>query len=181
MINPWKIVEEEAGRLVSRSPAVSCQKSKWQVVALVNGVVLGCVARGGFGAGGVGLAIRRLLGLAGGSHLHHLVGMHLGDIAYDTLLVGILAGAELAFDVHEVAFGVVALAFGDVVGQVAEHDDIVPVGLFDPVLVAVAIAFRSGQREGHFLVAVVEADDFGIATKATDEDDFVQTCHDVSF
>ena len=71
----------------------------------------------------------------------YICGDDFGDIAHGTLLVGILTGPELAFDVHHVALRVVAASLCNVIGEVAPNDDVVPVGLLYPVLVAVAIAF----------------------------------------
>lgn len=136
--------------------------SKRQIVSSFF-LVLWHIARwGGFGGRRVGLAIRRLRGGTGGSQLHHFVGNDFGDVADDALLVGVLSGPELTFHIHHVALRVVATPFGDVVGQIAPNDDVVPVGLFHPVLVAVAIAFGGGHADRYFLVSVVKRGYFGV-------------------
>ena len=73
--------------------------------------------------------------------MHHLINVDFRNVTYKALLISVLSCPEFAFNIHKVAFGIVAAMVGDVVGEVAPNNDVVPVGLFDPIVVAVAVAF----------------------------------------
>ena len=73
--------------------------------------------------------------------MHHFFGIYFGDIADGSLLVGILTSAQFAFHIHEVTLGVIASTFGNVVGEVTPNHDVVPVGLFHPIVITVAVTF----------------------------------------
>ena len=105
--------------------------------------------------------------------MHHFVDQDFTHIANNALLVGVLAVPQFAFNVHKVTFDVVAATFGDVVGEIAKDDDVVPVGLFHPVVIAVTITFRSGQGNGYFFASTFGGVDFWISSKSSDENDFI--------
>ena len=114
-----------------------------------------------------------MLGLSTRHKLHDLVDLNLGDVSIDTLIVSVLAGAEAAFHVHHVAFGIVAALFGNVVGQIAPGNQVVPLGLVHPVVVAVAITLGGGQGDRHFSVSALECGDLRVFPETANEDDFV--------
>ena len=105
--------------------------------------------------------------------MHHLVSQDFTHIANNTLLVGILTIPQFAFNVHEVTFDVVASAFGYVVCEITKDDNVMPVGLFHPIVIAITITFRSGQGNGDFFASTFGGVDFWISPKSSYENDFI--------
>ena len=102
---------------------------------------------------------------------------HLGRIFLDAVLVGVLAGLELALEIDLGAL--LQILLDDFAEPFVEDHHAVPLGLFLALAGGlVAPAFRSGDRQVGDRTPVLGAPDFRIAAEIADEDHLVdRTCH----
>lgn len=87
------------------------------------------------------------------------------------LLILPLAGFELAFDEDEAAL---AEVLRTVFRRLLEHDDAVPLGLFDLLPAVVRVGFVRGDAERADGAAALGIFQLGIASEATDDHHFVE-------
>ena len=132
--------------------------------------------------GGSGGALLGLLALAagfGGAALVVLalpvadqvdaLGVALVNGALDAVLVLVVAALHLAFD----ADGGAGLHEFGLFDEVSAANDVMPVGLVDPVVVAVLVAVVGGDREARLLAAGFEGVDPRSLADLADDDHFI--------
>ena len=99
---------------------------------------------------------------------------HFRRVALGTLLIGPLAGPELALEVHLRPLAQILL--GDLAQALGEDDDTVPFGSFTALAgVAIAPSLCRGNGKVHDRLAIIHVPHVGVAPEIADQDDLVHT------
>ena len=101
----------------------------------------------------------------------HFIGDNVVCGAFDAVFALVFTALDAAFQIYLAAF--FQILSGDF-GETAVHGDVVPLGAFYALAVAVVPGFAGGDAEIADGFAVGHIADFGVATETADKDDFVQ-------
>src|SRR5512139_430487 len=142
-----------------------------------RGAATGLTARGGLGTRARRLVVVVHVGHAAAAapaqHLH-AVAANFGGVFLDAFLVGVLAGADRAFDVDLAAlFQVLAAHFGGA----PEEADSVPFCLLYHLAGLVLVFVGSGDSEVGDGLSARQVAHFGVAPQVADQNNFVDGCH----